>query len=773
MFVYFDNQGTLKEIVNDSAIRQGNYGVNKIYFFIEGAVDDNGKPLIIDGVYKALDFDAGRRTFTDVSGNTLTTESFSLTTVTKEIPFNKKRELKWFKYWTNYEFFVINLPSEVLVNHGTVGCSIDMIENDTMEVELTEEDILTAHPAVTLGWLIFNVEQTATGAIIEPDTAINIAQWNYLIHNMVTMDDLDEIGLTVPTFDAQFEDPTRPEFEDFQLTQEDLNDIWTNKYPLINIKVTIEGEEQTTQYVICFKLTHSVTEEAMVYAVTTMEFGNDAGHQYDLDCMSFVIALDEETNLPTIVAVNEEYYTNRFDRLENIPPLPTNLENGDGTNAVRQKMADTTVDFTGRNPNAEALDPTLSANINTGAGGNQSSAFGKNTMALSTASFASGNKTVAKGEESHAEGYQSVTLGDGSHAEGAQTVSAGLQSHSEGALTQALGDESHAEGHGTIAGALASHSEGAGTKVGNYSQESGIGADHTVSPTPGPSPTPTPPSYVAQPGEGSHVEGYDNIVSGYGSHAEGVRNYVTGNYSHAEGINNSLLKNYAHVSGYNNISNADCSETSGIWNTNNGYGSFVTGYYNECSYNHQAIFGKYNLNKSDTLFEVGNGTADNARSNAFEVHGDGRATIGAAPTNDMDAVNKKYFEDNLKTINGQPIHGTGNIQISVNQSGLWVHDMLVISSISGYSYHLQIIDADSTPFTQNGINDNRFRSLIGHSLKVLSDEGGGNMALVTYAVYTAGTGSFTLVLTVAGATYHALTLSDIDTIADDSVTQYN
>lgn len=450
-----------------------------------------------------------------------------------------------------------------------------------------------------------------------------------------------------------------------------------------------------------------------------------------------------------------------------------NLENGTGTNAVRQKMADATVDFTGRNPNAEALDPTLATEIPTGASGNQSAAFNKNTMALGTASFANGNKTVAKGEESHAEGYQSVTLGDGSHAEGAQTVAKGIQSHSEGALTQALGDESHAEGHNTIAGALASHSEGAGTKVGNYSQESGIGADHTVSPIPGPSPTPTPPTYIAQPGEGSHVEGYDNIVTGYGSHAEGVRNYVTGNYSHAEGVNNSLLKNYAHVSGYNNISNADCSETSGIWNTNNGYGSFVTGFYNESSYNHQAIVGKFNLNKSDTLFEVGNGTTNNARSNAFEVHQDGRATIGAAPTNDMDVVNKKYFEDNLKTINGQPVVGSGNIQISPTQTGLWVHDMVLTNTTTHTGTHIRVINADSTPFSIT--NMNKFSDLMGSCLQVIIEEGGGanQMALVTKSIYTAGTGSFTLVLTVAGTTYHTVTLSDIDSVFADQPYPYN
>ncbi len=128
-------------------------------------------------------------------------------------------------------------------------------------------------------------------------------------------------GITIPTFDAYFED--EPEFEDFKLTQENLNDIWENKYPLINIRVTIDvEEEQTIQYVICFKLSHNVVGLAMTYAMTSMEFGDDEGHQNDLNCMAFIIALNDDTNLPTIVAVNEEYYTNDYRNLENKPSIP-------------------------------------------------------------------------------------------------------------------------------------------------------------------------------------------------------------------------------------------------------------------------------------------------------------------------------------------------------------------------------------------------------------------------------------------------------------------
>lgn len=60
--------------------------------------------------------------------------------------------------------------------------------------------------------------------------------------------------------------------------------------------------------------------------------------------------------------------------------------------------------------------------------------------------------------------------------------------------------------------------------------------------------------------------------------------------------------------------------------TNNqaeGSQSFVTGTCNRGNQPNQLIGGKYNSNKSNTLFEIGNGTGENARSNALEVRSDG------------------------------------------------------------------------------------------------------------------------------------------------------
>ena len=67
-----------------------------------------------------------------------------------------------------------------------------------------------------------------------------------------------------------------------------------------------------------------------------------------------------------------------------------------------------------------------------------------------------------------------------------------------------------------------------------------------------------------------------------------------------------------------------------------------------------AAVGIYSSIDNDSAFVVGNGTADNARSNAFEVHSDGRATVGATPVNNMDVATKKYVDDNAGGGGGTP-----------------------------------------------------------------------------------------------------------------------
>lgn len=166
-----------------------------------------------------------------------------------------------------------------------------------------------------------------------------------------------------------------------------------------------------------------------------------------------------------------------------------------------------------------------------------------------------------------------TTVGDYSTTEGSNCEASAICSHAEGADTIAKESCSHAEGNKTTASGFYSHAEGYKTTASNTS---------------------------------SHAEGYQTTSSGdYGSHAEGNITTAKGNSSHAEGFETTASGSNSHSEGYNTKAEGDYSHSGG--------------YRTIAGYNSQTAIGKYNENKKENLFEVGNGTSDTSRSNALEL----------------------------------------------------------------------------------------------------------------------------------------------------------
>lgn len=117
-------------------------------------------------------------------------------------------------------------------------------------------------------------------------------------------------------------------------------------------------------------------------------------------------------------------------------------------------------------------------------------------------------------------------------------------------------------------------------------------------------------------GQYATAEGDYNTSSAYCSHAEGYNNSATGDRSHAEGSGTTASGGFSHAQGVGTLASSDCTHASGRGT--------------KAQYNQQTAIGRYNDNQSDSLFEVGNGTADNARSNAIAVKDDGRIIKGAS-----------------------------------------------------------------------------------------------------------------------------------------------
>lgn len=153
-------------------------------------------------------------------------------------------------------------------------------------------------------------------------------------------------------------------------------------------------------------------------------------------------------------------------------------------------------------------------------------------------------------------------FGPMSVAIGSNVVASRRLSYAEGDSVQSIGECAHAEGVYSMASGDGSHSEGSSEARG----------------------------YL------SHAEG-NTIASGMNSHSEGSSTEANGNYSHAEGLWVYANGNYSHAQNYHTIASSDS----------------------------QTALGRYN--KSDTNGDyaliIGNGTADDARSNALTVDWDG------------------------------------------------------------------------------------------------------------------------------------------------------
>ena len=114
-----------------------------------------------------------------------------------------------------------------------------------------------------------------------------------------------------------------------------------------------------------------------------------------------------------------------------------------------------------------------------------------------------------------------------------------------------------------------------------------------------------------------------NATLGEKAFVEGNDNYASGQYAHSEGYYNGASGKYAHAEGRYGMSTGEAAHSEGDSTAAYGKYSHAGGSQTIAGYLAQTVIGKYNDNKATTMFEVGNGTANNARSNAFEVYSDG------------------------------------------------------------------------------------------------------------------------------------------------------
>jgi hypothetical protein len=147
---------------------------------------------------------------------------------------------------------------------------------------------------------------------------------------------------------------------------------------------------------------------------------------------------------------------------------------------------------------------------------------------------------------------------------------------------------------------------------------------------------------------------YNDLVSGSFNIVRSEKNSIIGGK-----FNNALNGQFNIISGTeNSVQNATTSIIGGRnGNFKDFYNSIGVGYWLEGSGDGKAIFGRTNIDNPNALLIVGNGN-ETGRSNAFEVHNDGRVKsyvdLSKTQLEDNDLVTvafmKQYIKDNFATL---------------------------------------------------------------------------------------------------------------------------
>ena len=171
----------------------------------------------------------------------------------------------------------------------------------------------------------------------------------------------------------------------------------------------------------------------------------------------------------------------------------------------------------------------------------------------------------------------------------------------------------------------------------------------------------------------SVAEGDEITASGYYSHAEGMNTKASGLCSHAEGSNTTASGDYSHAEGNNTTASGYYSHAEGSGTTASGILSHTEGLGTKAQGHHQHVQGKYNIEDTERKYAhiVGNGTADNARSNAHTLDWNGngwykgKLSQDGTPTEDKDLTTKKYVDDAIANQPQISFDTEGNLVVTI------------------------------------------------------------------------------------------------------------
>jgi hypothetical protein len=289
------------------------------------------------------------------------------------------------------------------------------------------------------------------------------------------------------------------------------------------------------------------------------------------------------------------------------------LEAIDEGNGIGWRLAGNNPDYYG-NIGLNAVDLSYNPTDSTvrGATGAYAIAMGKNTeamgeyaVAMGRSTEAQGNFSFAFGDESEAQGNNSIAMGVDAYASGDNAIAMGNDAYATNNYAVALGRDAIASGESSFATGI--DTEASGTYATALGRNTTASASYStamgnLSTASGPTATAIGKVTMAS-GDTSTAMGNHTVASGNISTALGFETDATGDVSLATGSHTLASGNYSTALGYHTRSKAFSSIAIGRFNV--GFGNSET------------------WEESNALFEIGNGTSDETRSNALTVNKNG------------------------------------------------------------------------------------------------------------------------------------------------------
>jgi hypothetical protein len=239
----------------------------------------------------------------------------------------------------------------------------------------------------------------------------------------------------------------------------------------------------------------------------------------------------------------------------------------------------------------------------------------------------SGLLSFAYGYDSKAKGNYSVAFGNHSIANYG-SFAAGVNAIASGEFSFATGDQSIATGNYSVSiGESNTANNDGSVAIGTLNRSTG--------------------GYSTAIGYSSVSNGEFSTAIGFNANADSHASTALGNYTISRGESSTSMGTYTVASG-------DYSTATGLSTNSKSYGGFVTGLYNDSS----NAASSSSINSLNRIFQIGNGTADYALSNAMTVLQNGNVGINTTtPQSTLQVNNGAVLFDG--TTGTTPLNGAG------------------------------------------------------------------------------------------------------------------